>query len=1231
MNTVNGTDFSYLADGDINEVVMASLAMYITTEEMPCIFDLAPFVTVNGTSYSVNPGLDSTGLAQLAAFLISPVYNGTGTNIADNYYSEKLSNFTDEMSVLDIWKSGAADPFAGFDTTMNRSDSECALADGSFVNLSTWFVCNNGSLMGDKSLQNRGFLNGAEYSLEQIKAGFYRVWDEIRVENMYREEQEGKELFSTQIYDSTVLRYIVNYKTQRQLYKDTLNVLCIEPATRKSNSISADVIKNLTNANNVNLTVWPMNEFIGKIDDLSATFDMIYIGASTSGLNVDSSGTTIYNDPNMNGLLYSHVGDLVEVFSSVNGLLDTDYTNEDRNASTVKEKVAHRYTGNDLSLEKYNHLVEYLDAYYPVIVDDALLKTVDGKQLVDGDRVDNSSYLYEFLKLIIEDTDRKNVFSESEMSDKRNLFSFYVNRPKLSVYSNYFDNLIMTTEKYSTGYGVNNNVTQVGKQADGKYYLEYDFVIQNDSAYQFGENYTCKLYLDANADGKFSEGFEELTLSNVNIYNADTRQPVNSVRELKAGVHYQVSREVPDTFFGCITWQLEIAQTNCPTIRCVHKGYTKLDNEGVATTIKVLQVYLATTDERAINLEESIGSFDEASGKYKVPNGAQKTSHFQDVAQGVSAEYILDITTIPKSRFDTGYFADGTAIDLNSFDMLILGFSDAVQNGGDWTEGIDTNLPGGIANNNIMYFIESGKSVLFAHDMTSTINTPGNKTVKNNDGVDYAFTNNEGQVFRRFYYASNSYFDEYHWGYSINTKLRDLVGMDIYGITSGNTDVTSMYRPLALGLTLSKNTAGAYQIDFAANNALLEGSSALSARAQSLSNITVQEPQKVNGLYQYGNKEIAYAPKSGRTATVAEVQGLTAYTLKQRSYREYTKNSTGSNALIYRSGMDSYIGNSNSNYIEKVNDGQITNYPYVINSVEKIESTHNQYYALDLNGDSDKDNQTDIVVWYNMTGGQFDSAAGDVKNNYYIYSKGNVIYTGMGHAASQDDNSYYKDAVTEVEAKLFINTMIAAYNTGKRNPEVISTDSSGLATNVIYNYYDALLNEDVAAVDFANVAAEDEKNDVYFYVDDLNMTQGIKTVQVRYYMEVTQALVDQLNANGGSYEAKPAKELPDIGDMAEEGTLVVDVTDYLMPYTYEGNQALTAADKDSLKAGVYYRVEIPLKYFSADTSGYKSSLYIGARTRMVKNSIIDGTAVATETEYAYKELQCVNVELFDLD
>ncbi|MDD6191554.1 MAG: hypothetical protein PUB24_00540, partial [Lachnospiraceae bacterium] len=70
--------------------------------------------------------------------------------------------------------------------------------------------------------------------------------------------------------------------------------------------------------------------------------------------------------------------------------------------------------------------------------------------------------------------------------------------------------------------------------------------------------------------------------------------------------------------------------------------------------------------------------------------------------------------------------------------------------------------------------------------------------------------------------------------------------------------------------------------------------------------------------------------------------------------------------------------------------------------------------------------------WFNLSNDGDDATNiysakdGDSANNYYIYTKGNITYTGFGHA----------NDMTNDEIRLFINTMISAYRSTPAAPYV---------------------------------------------------------------------------------------------------------------------------------------------------------------------------------------------------
>ncbi|MDD6481279.1 MAG: DUF5057 domain-containing protein [Lachnospiraceae bacterium] len=132
---------------------------------------------------------------------------------------------------------------------------------------------------------------------------------------------------------------------------------------------------------------------------------------------------------------------------------------------------------------------------------------------------------------------------------------------------------------------------------------------------------------------------------------------------------------------------------------------------------------------------------------------------------------------------------------------------------------------------------------------------------------------------------------------------------------------------------------------------------------------------------------------------------------------------------------------NSTNQVSELNKGQITSYPYKIKESFDIATTHAQYYQANVQDDN-------LTVWYTLDSpsnpditdgwGNGDNAKSltyavspnDASNNYYIYSKGNVFYSGVGHSTINGN-------LTDMEAKLFVNTMIAAY---RRSPGVEVND-----------------------------------------------------------------------------------------------------------------------------------------------------------------------------------------------
>ena len=286
-----------------------------------------------------------------------------------------------------------------------------------------------------------------------------------------------------------------------------------------------------------------------------------------------------------------------------------------------------------------------------------------------------------------------------------------------------------------------------------------------------------------------------------------------------------------------------------------------------------------------------------------------------------------------------------------------------------------------------------------------------------------------------------------NWGLYLNKLLRSVVGMDRYGIT------------------LNEDIPGTEQ---KASDLLRKGN-----ELNDGGSVSFKDLMKLAG-------DVAY--KEGtRLQSYAQTQGYS---------NEYLREDASGEAL----------------WADKVNDGAITQYPYVIGDKIKIGNTHSQYYQLGLEQDRDingnADGKSDVVVWYTLAGGKYDNSPRDARNQYYFYSKGNVIYTGAGHKKVGD---------CEEEVNLFINAITAAANVTAVEPKASfvkgMNPNAGVETtkyymtdqttwndeqNVVNNDIDLYLNikeYNMVSADLSQSDLDKQEMTIKFYIENENGTE----------------------------------------------------------------------------------------------------------------------------------------------
>ena len=763
------------------------------------------------------------------------------------------------------------------------------------------------------------------------------------------------------------------------------------------------------------------------------------------------------------------------------------------------------------------------------------------------------------------------------------------------------------TELHYNGDGINDAFL---KMTDGKFYLQYIFALSNDAAAsQVSTTYDCKLYIDKNSDGRFSgsdvigqtlSSTEELSGLNLYVRSGQEWKEVakndSGHYELRTGYTYKVVRVLPDDYQGVLPWKMIFFDNSDALVRTAVSGYTAVDR-GSRVDIQVLQLMSdrkASNDKTLWDLESDSDVKSLLSGirEFNVSIDSVKTSTF---INGLISDDQLKKLKTDEQKSEAYYNAAYNTFQ--QYDMLILGFGDNYQFGSK-----DQSLKNMAVSEAIRDYIEDGKSVLFTHDSSSYINS------KAGSGKGW------------------------YWGYEFNKTMRAAVGLDRYGA------LLEYY-------------------DDQRNNSSL--SDAQRKRYDAYYNI-------MDTQYNY---DTAWKPGTDRSSdqTVGNIEGTTKYTTvryvqnrinailrKGTSYTSFyfpicnslfyqgmdkTTNSQGQITVLgdYKEFGD---GAGPDMIVTQVNQGQITNYPYQITTEEQqtltVAATHYQWLQPNMELDKDGDGKNDIVVWYclsdlsdnaktrktqternNGRGNDngvnlYNVSPKDVVNNYYIYSMGNVTYSGAGHT----------EPTGMAEKKLFVNTMVAAYNAGTKAPSVFFRDDNGNTIDSVYMMYDA-----------ANKMILDRSNKIQvdFKATDYNILSSATEIRVEFFKESTDADAMEIAYGKGTLKVKPLTGLTVTNSSkAEVGAHVIA----------SGDNHFTEGGKDYYVTGTsYYSVTSDGVYtlaFPASEMGlFSGSGKMTLNDQDAATIYIRATTVydngAKRTEGAVKSLTVSAAELFDLD
>ena len=840
--------------------------------------------------------------------------------------------------------------------------------------------------------------------------GLKDVLDAIVYENFLRSVSGVTEKLDEVVSIATTIRHIINYGGQRTPTRlEQLRVLEVQPTTideakapgsymvedfiMKWLPAYRDAANPSKSAVPLSVTRMTMAEFNGRIEDLSENYDLIFFGDVVGGGAAlmppfDSSESAIYN-----GLIYYNIGPKTAIGIPAYkyapaGLLPTDWSGGTVGAGNINKSspstYTYRYSGNDISTRRLAALRDFADAGYPIVFGNNLVNLdPSGTRAVNTASVDNCTRIYEFMTQYLP---RDNTFTDDSLKDGATDYAATQARLKLHLeLSKPTLELLAFPEPYTDRDSANKNGTS----------LLYRFKISNISdPMPAMTTYNVHLYVDENASGIFTAD-EEISFDvygDGKLLSQELGSSGTRIYKLSADTEYSLVANLDEDRVGIIPWKISVDKNvDAAGFYAAHgsaSGFTRF----------------APSDDDAkieLNVLQIVGQ-----GMY-TSGGA--------IGNGNPPSLGLNSTLIIEQ------------------DSQIIALLDALN---------DFNVSLNTIGANGMHVASYSREVSYNNATNNLQNLTANPLLIPGIPNEAPFKDDEENWLAR--YSTNTEEEVRMWDDStapqvIYEKLA-LFDMLILGFADAYNGIgDNLAQALELFIADGKSVLFSHdaasffnspysEINNIRNTVSLESEHWGFEFNRTLRGLIGLDYYGVMGATEYTTS--AYVPKSGLSQPEPLIQGLTAPFMTRSNHIQYA-----------------------ADYVAQINTGQITTYPYNVNvngmphalpsttnNFLRIAETHSQYYTLNTNID-------DLVVWYTLEPQSASSAINerDPINNYYIYTMGNVTYSGVGHKAGLE---------TE-EAKLFVNTIIAAYRSNRRNPIVTVRNKYGSSAELMYFTGDA--------------------------------------------------------------------------------------------------------------------------------------------------------------------------------
>lgn len=553
--------------------------------------------------------------------------------------------------------------------------------------------------------------------------------------------------------------------------------------------------------------------------------------------------------------------------------------------------------------------------------------------------------------------------------------------------------------------------------SDGSYTLKYNFTITNVTD-PTPDDTRYYCYLFVDSDLD-SRYSDSERLGGLQIHEGSATGAIVNSGELKAGTEYTVTRELSAELDGFIPWKLMVVKVNEETVHASQTNYTYV-KPALPEEIDILQINTGRTESQAY------GYGWDPRGGLSLDTTLSSVTQTADGAAAARTK-ILSLFNSISSDYNIK-IQTITTTQLNTISSTPITNKLVSNNSGQYST--YSNITNYLNSYDLVFigfddcYNELSKQSSFA---LGNYLRSGHPVFYSHDASSYT---NVPQIYVEKASSSNlTSGAQGFFGYYFNKELRSLLGLDRYGITD------SIYGHTA------KSDEDVTTSGIVASQNYLSLSSA------------------VKQVLLVKDYSIAYTPGTNTSGTggapVGTTQGFTDYS------------------------FDS--GNTYSSTITQINKGQITTYPFNVNSVAfggsvgnslSILQTHEQYYQLNMNPDN-------VVVWYCLDSSEYQN--NDAANAYYLFTMGNATYTGFGHCFKSPDGSTFSSSTLENEAKLFVNSLIVAYRITSYKPEIKFTDYRG------ENTLSTVLLPSDGGSELNITNSTDTSRNIYFTISDMNI------------------------------------------------------------------------------------------------------------------------------------------------